>query len=136
GGDASRHSNNDTHLLRARCGSAMVRWCVRRCEVRAVRECRWEPSHLAPSDAPPHPRTLAPSHSHDLTGTRVRLLSFSTIPGSTAITRSISGSVFAAPRLKRIEFWARCALNPIAFNPCDGSSVPDEPADPVDTAMP
>ena len=38
------------------------------------------------------------------TGVRVRLRSFSTMPGSTAITRSMSASVFAAPRLKRIEF--------------------------------
>ena len=47
-----------------------------------------------------------------------------------------SASVVAAPRLKRIEFCVRCGGKPIAFSTCDGSSVPDEQADPVDTAMP
>ena len=58
------------------------------------------------------------------------------MPGSTAMTRSTSASVLAAPRLKRIEFCARWALKPIAFSTCDGSSVPDEQAEPVDTATP
>ena len=58
------------------------------------------------------------------------------MPGSTPITRSTSASVLAAPRLKRIEFCVRCAGKPIAFSTCEGSSVPDEQAEPVDTAMP
>ena len=48
----------------------------------------------------------------------------------------MSASVLAAPRLKRIEFCVRCAGNPIAFSTCDGSSVPDEQAEPVETATP
>jgi len=52
------------------------------------------------------------------------------------MTRSISALVFAAPRLNRIEFCVRCAGKPIAFSTCDGSSVPDEQAEPVETAMP
>ena len=43
---------------------------------------------------------------------------------------------WTAPRLKRIEFCVRCAGNPIAFSTCDGSSVPDEQAEPVETATP
>src|SRR6478672_13083338 len=76
------------------------------------------------------------SFDHALAGGRVRLRSFSTMPGSTAITRSISASVLRAPRLKRIEFCVRCALKPMAFSTCDGSRVPDEQAEPVDTATP
>src|SRR5260370_1430191 len=56
--------------------------------------------------------------------------------GSAAITRSTSASVLDAPRLKRIEFWVRWTGNPMALSTCDGSSVPEEHADPVDTAMP
>ena len=40
------------------------------------------------------------------------------------------------PRLKRSEFCVRCAGKPIARSTCDGSSVPDEQAEPVDTATP
>src|SRR5687768_9713068 len=88
-----------------------------------------------------HPGSVCILHlafciTHALTGVRVRLLSLSTIPGSTAITRSTSASVLAAPRLNRIEFCVRCAGKPIAFSTCDGSSVPDEQAEPVDTATP
>ena len=48
----------------------------------------------------------------------------------------MSASVFAAPRLKRIDPSVRAWGRPIAFRTCDGSSVPDEHADPDDTAMP
>ena len=44
--------------------------------------------------------------------------------------------MFAAPRLKRIDPSVRAWGRPIAFSTCDGSSVPDEHADPDDTAMP
>ena len=68
--------------------------------------------------------------------TAVRLRSFSTSGGSTRITRSTSASVLLAPRLKRIELSVRACGRPIALSTCDGSSVPDEQADPDDTAMP
>jgi hypothetical protein len=58
------------------------------------------------------------------------------MPGRTLTTCSTSASVVAAPRLKRIEFWVRCGGKPIALRTCDGSSVPDEHADPVETATP
>src|ERR687895_429774 len=58
------------------------------------------------------------------------------MPGRIAATRSISSSVLLAPRLKRIEFCVRCSGKPIAFSTCDGSSVPEEHAEPVDTATP
>ena len=45
-------------------------------------------------------------------GARDRLRSFSTSPGAPRSTRSISVSVLAAPRLKRIEFCVRCAAKP------------------------
>ena len=67
---------------------------------------------------------------------RVKPRSFSTSRGSTSTTRSTSSSVENSPRLKRSEFCVRCAGRPIARSTCDGSSVPDEQADPVDTAMP
>ena len=41
-----------------------------------------------------------------------------------------------APRLKRIEFCARWLDRLIAFSTCDGSRVPEEHADPVETATP
>ena len=44
--------------------------------------------------------------------------------------------VETGPRLKRSEFCVRCVGRPIARSTCDGSSVPDEQADPVDTANP
>ena len=52
------------------------------------------------------------------------------------MTRSICSSVLDAPRLKRIEFCARWLDRFIAFRTCDGSSVPEEHADPVETATP
>src|SRR5687768_14379359 len=76
------------------------------------------------------------ARAHTRTGVRVRLRSFSTTPGKTPATRSTSASVFAAPRLNRIEFCVRCTGRPIALSTCDGSSVPDEQAEPVDTAIP
>ena len=57
-------------------------------------------------------------------------------PAAPRSTRSTSASVLAAPRLNRIEFCVRCGGKPIALSTCDGSSVPDEQAEPVDTAMP
>src|SRR5688572_25178321 len=62
--------------------------------------------------------------------TALRLLSFSTSGGRTAITRSMSASVLFSPRLNRIELNVRAWGRPMAFNTCDGSSVPDEHADP------
>src|SRR4030095_11978372 len=53
-----------------------------------------------------------------------------------ATARSTSASVFAAPRLDRMEFCVRCGGNPMALSTCDGSSVPDENADPVETRPP
>src|SRR5688572_885357 len=76
------------------------------------------------------------AHFQTRTGVRVRLRSFSTTPGSTAITRSISVSVLTAPRLNRSEFCVRCGGKPIAFSTWQGSSVPEEHAEPVDTATP
>ena len=73
---------------------------------------------------------------HAPTVARVSARSFCTRPGSTLTTRSISASVLAAPRLKRNELCARAEPRPIAFSTCEGSSVPDEQADPVETAMP
>ena len=35
-----------------------------------------------------------------------------------------------------MEFCVLCAGNPMARRTCEGSSVPDEHADPVETAMP
>ena len=52
------------------------------------------------------------------------------------MTRSTSSSVENNPRLNRNEFCVRCGGSPIARRTCDGSSVPDEHADPVDTAIP
>ena len=40
------------------------------------------------------------------------------------------------PTLRRNAFCVSCSGSPIALSTCDGSSVPDEQADPVDTAKP
>jgi putative ABC transport system permease protein len=55
----------------------------------------------------PFARNSACAECQTRAGVRVRLRSFSTTPGRTAMTRSTSASVFAAPRLKRIEFCVR-----------------------------
>ena len=73
---------------------------------------------------------------HAVTGFLVRPRSFSTSRGSTSTTRSTSSCVENIPRLKRSEFWVRCVGSPMARSTCDGSRVPDEQADPVDTAIP
>jgi hypothetical protein len=56
--------------------------------------------------------------------------------GSTPTTKSTSSAVEPGPRLKRSELRDRALEKPIARNTCDGSSEPDEHADPVDTATP
>src|SRR5436190_24085882 len=66
----------------------------------------------------------------------VRLLSFSTSGGNTSSTRSTSASVLAVPKLNRIDPSVRGWGRPIALRTCEGSSEPDEQADPDDTAMP
>ncbi len=59
-----------------------------------------------------------------------------------AARRERRGSTVAAPvvvldpRLKRIDDCTRPCGSPMARRTCDGSSVPDEQADPVETAMP
>ncbi len=73
------------------------------------------------------PRLAAPA---------VTARSRSTRPGATATTRATSSAVVANPRLKRIAFCVSCGSRPIALSTCDGSRVPDEQADPVETAMP
>src|SRR5580765_5826978 len=73
---------------------------------------------------------------HADTGLLVSPRSFSTSLGSTSTTRSTSSGVENIPRLKRREFCVRWEGRPIAFSTCDGSSVPDEHADPVETATP
>ena len=69
-------------------------------------------------------------------GLRVRPRSFSTSPGSDRDDAIDFLRRSREPRLKRSEFCVRCAGRPIARSTCDGSSVPDEHADPVETATP
>src|SRR4030095_14378760 len=67
---------------------------------------------------------------HRLTSVR----SLPTTAGSFAIRLSTCSCVLPAPSEKRIEFCVRCDGRFIARSTCDGSSVPDEHADPVETA--
>ncbi|SVC65193.1 uncharacterized protein METZ01_LOCUS318047, partial [marine metagenome] len=50
------------------------------------------------------------------------------------IRRSMSARLLLVPRLNRMELCTRFEGSPIARSTCAGSSVPDEQAEPVDTA--
>ena len=59
-----------------------------------------------------------------------------TIVGNMFTKWSTSVWVLPIPRLNLIELCTRFEESPIARSTCDGSSVPEEQAEPVDTATP
>src|SRR6185436_14975887 len=64
------------------------------------------------------------------------LRKFSIAVGNTSSTRSTSASLLNLPKLKRIAPRASSSLRPSARITGDGSSEPDEHAEPVETATP
>src|SRR5580765_6615754 len=101
---AGEQGSGDRGVHAARHGYHYTHTFIAQCQRRTKRASSQEPLILAGYRRAP-----------------VRDRSFSTAFGSFSSRKSISASVLPAPRLNRIEFWARCVGRPIARSTCEGS---------------
>src|SRR2546425_13133673 len=84
--------------------------------------------------APVHPSAHADGTDSLLSGEIERKLSTARVTASTAT--STSSAVLSLPKLNRIAPRASSSSRPNALMTGDGSNVPDEQAEPVETATP